>query len=311
MIDHIKLSIFYQSIIDRLLHHQDFITCTPLNRNYHSFSHKNISTKLRFDFRKAIEKGKIVGYHHVEVNIFPHYHFNKYRHNGNDFNPTQCITAIKEILSLIGIERSEYIELNITNLEFGINLRPSINVKTLINNLLYSTRTKFIIPDAKLIYSKLSDSSSFKQIKVYAKGIHCHEQLKVSEVDINTFRFEIKSKQAKYINKLRIKNVNDLLNVKIYDLLMQEIIKEWQNILILTPHLNLEGLKPTEIKFIDRVNNIQYWNELISYEKNRNKYNNYKKKYNRILKNVNGFHYQIESLIRCKFLFFQSKTDFI
>jgi len=98
--------------------------------------------------------------------------------------------------------------------------------------------------------------------------------------------------------------VNDLLNVKNYFPLKQELLKEWQSILILTPRPNLKELKPTEIKFIDSVNNIQYWNELISSEINRNKFNRYKKKYNKILINVNSFYHQIESLIIHKFLFF-------
>lgn len=104
MLDNTKFSTTEPEIINRMLFHPDFVKCRPKTNYYHSFHHKKFGVKLSLDFRKSVENGKVVGYGYLEINVSPHYHFNQYRHNGNDFTPYDCIKTIFEILNYLGIE---------------------------------------------------------------------------------------------------------------------------------------------------------------------------------------------------------------
>ena len=120
-----------------MLEHPDFIVCRPKNNYYHSLKHKKHGIKLSLDFRKAVENGSVIGYGHLEINISPHYHFNQYHHNGNDFTPIQAIKTINDILTYLGIKGNECNALKVVNIEFGINIIPDTDIKNLINGLYF------------------------------------------------------------------------------------------------------------------------------------------------------------------------------
>ena len=119
MIDNTKFLTDNQTIIERMQMHPDFVVCKPKNNYYHSLKHSVYGIKLSLDFRKAVENGSVIGYGHLEINVSPHYHFNNYLHNDNDFTPKDCIKTIIDILIYLGIEQREYNELNVCNIEFG------------------------------------------------------------------------------------------------------------------------------------------------------------------------------------------------
>lgn len=171
MLDNIKFSVTDIGIINRALLHPDFAQCRPKNNYYHSLKHRTHGAKLSLDFRKAMERGKVIGYGHLEIIASPHYHFNHYQHNGNDFAPTDCIEAIADILTYLGIEQEEYDSLKVVNIEFGLNLIPESDIKNLINGLYFYKKTPFTIPDTKKPYFKKTDATNYKQIKAYAKGL--------------------------------------------------------------------------------------------------------------------------------------------
>ena len=154
MIDNTKFLTHSQTIINRLYQHSDFVVCRPKTNNYYSLRHKDFGIKLSLDFRKAVENGKVVGFCHLEINVSPHYHFNQYHHNGNDFTPLQAISTISDILIYLGIKQREYNELNVCNIEFGLNIIPDADTKDLINGLYFYKKTPFTIPDTKNHISK-------------------------------------------------------------------------------------------------------------------------------------------------------------
>ena len=84
----------------------------------------------------------------------------------------------------------------------------------------------------------------------------------------NTFRFEIKTAQAKYIKRLGLKTLQDLINPKNYDVLVNSLLAEWDKVLL------FDKSKNVEIKFL----NTHFWEEAIL-SKNRNKFNNQKRIY--------------------------------
>ena len=281
--------------------HPDFVICRPQNNYYHSLRHKTYGAKLRLDFRKSVEKGIVRGYGHLEVNISPHYHFNKYKHNGNDFTPENSIKTIIDILTYLGIKPQEYDLLKVVNIEFGLNIIPEIDIENLIDGLLFYKKTPFKVVDFQ--YNKRTDATSYKQLKAYAKGLQFADVPECG-IDINTFRFEVKSKQGKNIKKYGISNANDLTKLNIYKKLSQELLNEWENTLIINQTPDFSDLKTNEIQFVKNANKMDFWNTLMT-ENHRNTFGANKVKYFKILQGKNNFHQRIKLQIIDKLFSFQ------
>lgn len=306
MLDNIKFSVTDIGIINRVLLHPDFAQCRPKNNYYHSLKHRTHGAKLSLDFRKAMERGKVIGYGHLEIIASPHYHFNHYQHNGNDFAPTDCIEAIAGILTYLGIEQEEYDSLKVVNIEFGLNLIPEQDIKNLINGLLFYKKTPFTIPDTKKPYFKKTDATNYKQIKAYGKGL---QFLDVPQYGINpnTFRFEVKSKQAKNICKYGINTATDLLNLESYNRLGQILLDEWEQVLLINLGLKsneLNALKRDEVLFVKNVKSIDFWSGLY-----RVKFARSKDKYHTILGKKNNLHHLIKLQIIDKLFDLQNVTN--
>ncbi|MEY8761737.1 hypothetical protein, partial [Chryseobacterium tongliaoense] len=108
MLDNLKLSITDQCIIQRLLcfAENEMISRKPQNNNYVCYS--KFGALMRFDFRKSMENGYLVGFRHLELSISPHYHFNNYLYNGDDFTPENCLKSLKDIFTLLKIKKTEF-----------------------------------------------------------------------------------------------------------------------------------------------------------------------------------------------------------
>lgn len=300
MIDNTKFLIDNQAIINRMLQHPDFIVCRSKTNNYHSLRHKKFGVKLSLDFRKILKNGDIIGYRHLELNTSPHYHFNNYQHNGNDFTPENSIKTIINILTYLGIEETEYIELKVCNIEFGLNVIPETEIKTLINGLLFYKKTPF--KKVGFPYFKKTDATTYKQIKAYAKGLQFAD-IPGYGIDTNTFRFEIKSKESKNIKKYGIITVTDLLSFKTYERLGQILLDEWARVLITNLDPDLKDLKPDEVKFVLNAKKNVFWDKMY-----RVKFSRSKEKYHLILGARNNIHAQIKRLIIDKLFSFQNVT---
>ena len=305
MIDNTKFLTDNQTIIERMQMHPDFVVCKPKNNYYHSLKHSVYGIKLSLDFRKAVENGSVIGYGHLEINISPHYHFNQYRHNGNDFTPIQAIKTINDILTYLGIKGNECNALKVVNIEFGINIIPDTDIKNLINGLYFYKKTPFKVGDFP--YFKKTDATSYKQIKAYAKGLQFSNNTEY-RIDKNTFRFEVKTKQSKNIRKYGINTATDLLNLETYNQLGQTLSDEWKNILLTNQTPDLSNLKPDEVQFIINAKNFDFWNDMIQ-PKYRNKFGRYKDKYYSSLKTKNNLHHLIKLKIIDKLINLQSGAN--
>ncbi|AZA52059.1 hypothetical protein [Chryseobacterium sp. G0201] len=306
MLDNLKLSTTDQGIIQRLAKVQGFEKYKHRNNNYIGFC--KYGKLMRLDFRKSFENGGLVGFHHLEISISPHYHYNQYHHNGNDLTPDNCIKTVLDILTYLKIEPHEYNILKVVNIEFGLNLTPDIDVKTLVNGLYFYKKTVFMIPESKNKYFKITHATNYKQIKAYAKGLQFSE---FPEYGINqdTFRFEVKSKKSANINKYGIKTVSDLLKIETYAILAQKILSEWENVLIINNSPDFSNLKTEEVQFISKSRKVEFWDDL-KQEANRNKFARYKEKYYKILKTKNNPHLQIKIQIIDKILNWSSGAYF-
>ena len=217
MLDHIKMLTDNPEIIKRLAEHPDFESKYYVGRTakYEYLKiHKKYKGKIKLVFNAIFGSDHdIIGYNYVKISIFPHFHYNHYKHNGNDLNKTNCINSLYEILDILGIKESEYIDFKIINLEVGLNLYLETDVRDFIENIKLYKTTPFK-ENKDYEYYKISDTTNYKNIKIYAKGLQ-HEKNPEYKIPINTVRFEIRSNQRKYIKKvLKIYSLNDLLDEK-------------------------------------------------------------------------------------------------
>ena len=301
MLDNLKIITHDQTIIQRLADLQGFERYRHRNNNYYGLC--RYGKLMRLDFRKSFENGVFAGFRHLEISISPHYHYNNYLHNGNDFTPLNCIKTIADILHYITLKPDELDTLKVVNIEFGLNLIPETDIKNLIDGILYFKKTAFIIPKTENGYSKITDATKYKQIKAYAKGLQFAEFPQYG-INLNTFRFEVKSKKSTNIEKYGIDKVADLLKIETYHRLGQEIINEWDLILLRNQTPDFSTLNPDEVQFVHKANKNGFW-EVLKLEP-RNKFNRYKGKYYKILKGKNNMHTQIKGQIIEKLLFWSS-----
>ena len=306
MLDFIKLRIDNQELINRVFLHPDFVKCKPKNNYYYSKYQKEINTKLQLDFLKSREKGKFT---YVDLCISPHYHFNNYLHNGNDLTPENCIKSIFEILDYLHIKSYELNELKVVNLEVGINIIPETDVKEIINGIYYSKKTPFKTYNLEHPYYRRTEKkdTEYKIIKTYAKGLQFQDKPQF-RIDINTFRFELKTKIHDKIKKIGIITAEDLLNVNKYPKLAEELIEEWQNVLLINLTPDLTTLRREDVQFIKQSVKLDFWNDLIT-NKSQNTFSNNKKKYYNILKGKNNLHHLIKLKIIDKLINLQSGAN--
>jgi hypothetical protein len=290
MLDFIKLRIDNQELINRVFLHPDFVKCKPKNNYYYSKYQKEIEKKLQLDFHKINDFNE---FDYVDVCISPHYHFNNYLHNGNDLTPENCIKSIFEILDYLQIKSYELNELKVVNLEVGVNIIPETDVKELINGIYYSKKTPFMVYNLEHPYYKRTEKGSeYIIIKTYAKGLQFQDQSQLG-IDINTFRFEVKTKKHRKIKSLGITTAKDLLNIAKYPRLAEEVINEWQNVLLINLTPDLANLRREDVQFIKQSVKFDFWNDLIT-NKHRNTIRNNKNKYYNILKGKNNLHHLIK-----------------
>ena len=293
MIDFLKLDTEDKSIIN-------YFRTNPLleymsNENiFNRYDPEVLNTKDKFQY-----KGIIFCFYsnkRLKISFLPHYYFNDNLHNANDFTVMNCIKKILEFKNTFEID---WEKLKIINLEFAINIVSPICIKDLITFLSYHEQHEFRDnPDYK--YNKQSHSfnkktkraNNNKIIKAYAKGLQFPEFC-----DINTFRFEVKSRESAYINKLEIFNLYDLLNVKVYHLLIDKLIEEFQNVLILYDKIDFANLHLKEVSKLNRLLSLSHWYR-IKQDNKRNSFNKEKIKYYKLLdKTGNHLKKQLEKII--------------
>lgn len=215
----------------------------------------------------------------LEISGSIHYFFNDGLHNANDFYIEDCIKTINHIRDIFNLDLEKCF---LVNLEYGVNILPSIPISELMLNLIYHEKHPFIRSMEYDEY-RIAGNSTYKQAKAYNKGVQFPQYC-----NPNTFRFEIKTGQAKFIKSLGLLNLNDLTNADNYNSLLVSLIKEWDNILL------FDKSKNTDVKFL----NTHFWEETIL-AKNRNKFCLQKKQYYKKL-GADNLHTNIKKRIERK-----------
>jgi len=291
MLDFLKLSIIDISLINYLEHH-NLLEWVKSEDKINLFDFEVIKTKTVKHY-----KGILFCFYSNRIDILfkPHYYFNNNLHNANDFKIVDCIKTISELKNTFEIDLKL---LKVVNIEFGINILSPIDIKKLIAFLLYHEKNEFKT-DVGLAFSKKSFRANpngtinlYKIIKAYAKGLQFPQYC-----DINTFRFEVKSKQSKYINQLGIYTANDLLNFDCYLKMADEIKNEFDKVLLLDCETDFKNLTGKEqAKITNYLNTLTWFN--ISQDSYRNRFNKEKTKYNNLVNKVeNNLKKQLDKIV--------------
>jgi hypothetical protein len=295
MIDYIKLSTQDKSIMEYFRNNERLKWYSSEDK-FNRFDPEVINTKDKYQY-----KGIIFCFYpnELKVSFFPHYYLNDNLHNANDFKVIDCINVILEFKNAFEVD---WEKLKIINIEFGVNVLSPIDIKDLISFLVYHNQNEFR-NDVEYTYSKKSycinqktqRPNDYKIIKAYAKGIqfpeYCH---------INTFRFEIKSNQSKYINKLGIFNINDLLRVDVYIQFSHILISEFDDVLLLSDEEDESNLSLKEQSKFRKNLHPRFWYR-IKQDNKRNTFNKEKTKYYKLLeKTGNHLKKQLQKIISDK-----------
>lgn len=218
----------------------------------------------------------------LEISGSIHYFFNDELHNADDFYIEYCINAIVQIENIFNLDLNKCY---LINLEYGVNINPIIKVSDLIYNLIYHEKRQFVRTTTHFDY-KQAGNDAYKQVKGYDKSVQFPHECE------NTFRFEVRTRQAKFIHSLGLFTLQDLTNIDNYNVLITSLLKEWDNVLL------FDLSKDIDVKFF----NTNFWEDILK-NGSRNKFNNQKKLYHKKLGNDN-LHANIRKIIerRTKYL---------
>ena len=233
----------------------------------------------------------------LEILLKPHYYFNNNLHNANNFKAIDCINVLTEIKETFNLPVNE---LKILNIEFGLNAISPNQCKDLITFIYFHKKNQFYnlrdLQFAKISYKPKNNgtANTYKQIKFYAKGLQFPKY-----ADINTFRYEVKSKRSNYIKSLNIKTYADLLQFETYNRFAENLIKEFNEILIIDADNTMQNLNDKEKEKLEKYLNPITWNKYL--QGSRNSFTKHKKKYLELLdKTENNIHTNLKIIIQNK-----------
>lgn len=277
-IDYLKCKILEEDLINQVWENPLLEFHSKYEKRYDDVVYEIIKRKYRNLFFVKYQN-------RLEICGSIHYFFNDGLHNANDFYIEDCIETIKYIQDLFNLDLEKCI---LINLEYGVNILPCIPTSELVLNLIYHEKRPFVRTTEHNEY-RIAGNTTYKQAKAYNKGVqfphYCNP---------NTFRFEVKTNQAKFIKRLGLLTLKDLTNVDNYKPLMVSLLNEWDNVLMFDKSKNID------IKFL----NTHFWEEAIL-AKNRNKFNNQKKLYYKKL-GVDNLHANIRKTIERKTKYLKS-----
>lgn len=299
MIDYLKILSLDTELIERVYNNSlllDYSFYQKRNKKYNEFRQATYTKEYKEIYFCFYAKNNV--FTKLEILLKPHYYFNDNLHNANDFKAIDSINALTEIKETFNLPVNN---LKILNIEFGINAISPILCENLIEYTFYHEKNLFINSSDILRYSKISykhkdngTANTYKMIKFYAKGLQFPQY-----TDNNTFRFEVKSKQSKYIKTLGVYTYADLLKFETYHIFSDTLKKEISKILIIDAENEMHNLNDKEqIKLTEYLNSIK-WNKAIQGSKNL--FNINKIKYFKLLdKTKNNIHTYLKNIISNK-----------
>ncbi len=264
MIDFIKIYVFDKGVIDRITN-LDFIHKV----NYSQWV--NFKTGQIFITHKFDLDGILFYWDDYKLTIVlkPHYYFNENIHNANDFTTSKSLETLTGIIQRLELENALE-HLKIVGIEYGVNFVIDAIDTEVVNAICYHSTNQFYnikdLPYCKVSYqtSKSGKANQHKQYKFYAKAIqhptHCKP---------NTLRAEIRSNRSKYINKLGIYTVADLLNLETYQTFKDHLTKETEQLFFTQELKKTRSLTPHQRATLKKMNSPFYWQKVLKNQRSK------------------------------------------
>lgn len=280
MIDFVKCIVYNEEVIRYFRTHPLLDWISTIDK-FNQFDKEVINSKMKrtydgFDF--------IFYGNRLEIQFMPHCRFNGGSHNSNDFSMAECMIQIRAFRDIFGVDLRYF---PVVNLEYGVNVLAPSDVQELLYLMVAHGKNEFK-NDVDLLHSRRSyypdkhgKANQYKAVKMYAKafqkGSICHP---------DTLRFEIKSRMAKFIKRLGIETMADLLDPEVYATLAESLIAEFDNILMIDNTVNFQRLSDGERKQLQGYLNPMRWHDVLNAR--RNLFALEKKKYNSLVEKANG-----------------------
>jgi hypothetical protein len=291
MIDFLKISIRDQELMNTVWENPNLI--------FQSDEDRRFKDEIRTIRKKFYNELTFTLYaDRLEITGSLHKYFNHGIHNANDFSFIDSVNVIRELEDLFSLDTKKCI---VENLEFGLNVIPDESVKKLVVWLKFHERNEFrYYPELQFAkqsgsYQRNGKINTYKIIKAYAKGLQ--QFAGQTYGDPNTFRFEVRTKQTKYIRKMEIATLDDLTNLDAYSNLGSELLKEWNSVLLMDKSLP-ETNKTAKYQSLD------FWETCLN--EYRNKFSTQRKKYFKLLENFpDNLYHKIKQLFEKKLKSFE------
>lgn len=200
--------------------------------------------------------GSLHNYYNSKFKIKPIYEEHlKSGFNYNDFNHNNIVRSILDLSSEIS---RHPINLRLSNLESGINLRHSFDTQKILSGLLFFDR-QTVNKEDWYYYFKLKQYL----FKVYDKGAQFN-------LDYPLIRIEMSYNKMEPLNNIGLFNLQDLIeSIDIYEKLQKMLIGKFLNKMIFWDYTtNLDHISNVdELNYILQYKDPLYWRNLVSHRR--------------------------------------------
>mgnify|MGYP005991704529 CR=1 FL=1 len=271
MIDNLKIVTFDFHQINQIWGNTSLLYCSEKEyRVNDEIKNVSVRTYRNLIFRKYNNRLEICG--------SIHYFWNDGLHNANDFNINASINILISVISKFKINPKLF---RVIGLEYGFNIQPTKEVNIILSWLRFYGKKSII---QSINYSNYFISgTNYKSLKIYNKTQDCPKYAR-----LNIMRFEVKTRESGFVQKLGINTFEALLKRTTYKRLTDSILSEWKSVLIF-------DFDEVELK---EKHNTEYWLDAIN-NKSRNTFANRKKAYFKNLP-INSIFYRIQKLLKSK-----------
>ena len=216
----------------------------------------------------------IVKFNNITVKAYPsglvyitgsiHKFKNGGKFNYDDFSFSMIVSTIHDIFDRFGLPMELY---KLENLEIGVNICPPIETNFILDSLLFHGRSFFEYASVNTgKYLQSSKSEYF--LKVYDKATQQEQPGRI-------LRWEIKFKRMRLLNTTyHVSTIADLLDETKLQSISNLLNKEWRNVVMVDPTINLDDLTFLEKSNYYKWSSQIWWRKLdkLSGKKDINKF---------------------------------------
>lgn len=271
MIDFVKLVYTHSNINAFLEVHRERL------KGVFTFDNGEITFPFSFEIEgfKIEIKGSIkLNIHYI--NIIGSLHKNFYKGaNVERFKFDQLKTEIHNLCTLLQLEPEKLL---IQNLEIGVNVRTHFKPYDYLeeNLILYKTKR----------FAKYDKGHDGKELGFYCKGlpvIKLYDKGKQHDTPYNLMRFELRYKKTAFLHRIGVCSIIDLMDIEKINILSDELLKKWNNVLLYESDLNTNQLTNKEKSLYKELEHPKNWIKLLKKEKSTTTFYNHKETFKNII----------------------------